>query len=446
MDHLEKAVLAWLGRGDRARTQELNKLKVVILTVGTRGDVQPYVALGRGMRAGGWDVVVATTERFKPLVQHAGLKFASLQADFVALLDSPQADVLGTRNPFKMMREIRSTVFPMMRRMLDDAWDAAQGADLVVYHPKALAGVHITERLGIPCVVAPVVPLVVPTRAFPAPGINVNFGRPFNRLTYTLITQGTRMFQRLIDDWRRETLGLGPASNKAGMYTVNGRPVPVVHGVSEHVVPRPADWPEHAVMTGFWTLEDEDWSPPASLEKFLTNGEPPVYIGFGSVSGKVGETLPEAIVSAVKKIGVRAVVAFGPDMSESVRQSLPGDIYPLDRAPHTWLFPHMAAVVHHGGAGTVAAGLRAGKPTVVCPLMTDQPFWARRVYELGVGPRPVPLKKLTADRLAEALHTALNDSNMIERAHRLGRQLQEEDGVGRAVAQLERWVHRFADE
>ncbi len=326
-------------------------------------------------------------------------------------------------------------------------WDAAQGADLVVYHPKALAGVHIAERLGIPCVVAPVVPLVVPTHSVPGTGHQRQFRQalqsPHVHAHHSRNTHVSTAHRRLAPGNASVS---GPASNKAGMYTVNGRPVPVVHGVSEHVVPRPADWPEHAVMTGFWTLEDEDWSPPASLEKFLTNGEPPVYIGFGSVSGKVGETLPEAIVSAVKKIGVRAVVAFGPDMSESVRQSLPGDIYPLDRAPHTWLFPHMAAVVHHGGAGTVAAGLRAGKPTVVCPLMTDQPFWARRVYELGVGPRPVPLKKLTANRLAEALHTTLNDSNMIERAHRLGRQLQEEDGVGRAVAQLERWVHRFADE
>lgn len=418
-------------------------MQVVILTVGTRGDVQPYVALGRGMRARGWDVVVATTERFQPLVHHAGLKFAPLRADFVALLDAPRGDVLGSRNPLKMMQEIRSTIFPMMRQMLDDAWDAAQPADLVVYHPKALAGVHIAERLGIPCVVAPVVPIVVPTRDFPAPGVNVHLGRPFNRLTYKLIAQGTRMFQHLIDDWRRQTLGLGPAPNKAGEYTANGRPVPVVHGVSEHVVPRPADWPEHSVMTGFWLLEDEPWSPPAGLEKFLTNGSPPVYIGFGSVAGKLGASLADVIVAAVQKAGVRAVVSFGPDVSDGFLRWLPDNMYPLRHAPHSWLFPRMAAVVHHGGAGTVAAGLRAGKPTVVCPLMTDQPFWARRVYELGAGPEPIPLKKLTADRLAAALLQVMNDSAMNERARRLGEKLATEDGVARAATYIERWVDRF---
>lgn len=413
-------------------------MKVVILTVGTRGDVQPYVALGRGMRARGWDVVVATSPRFEPLVRTAGLDFAPLRADFVAMMDAPQDDVLGARNPFQMMREIRSTVFPMMRRMLDDAWDASQGAGLIVYHPKALAGPHLAERLDIPCVVAPVVPIVVPTSAFPAPGVNVHLGKFFNRLTYTLLAHGTRMFQSLIDDWRRETLGLAPFPKKAGMYTVRGRAVPVVHGVSRHVVPRPPDWPSHAVMAGYWFLEDEDWRPPSSLEEFLSAGRPPIYIGFGSVAGRQAEGLPRAIVQAVQSVGARAVVAFGPHADENFLRSLPDTIFPLDSAPHTWLFPKMAAVVYHGGAGTVAAGLQAGKPTVLCPFMTDQPFWARRLFELGVSPRPIPGKKLTAARLTDALTAVLHDSAVIERARRLGEKLRAEDGVARAVDYLEK--------
>lgn len=418
-------------------------MKVVILTVGTRGDVQPYVALGRGMRARGWDVLVATTARFEPLVRAADLDFSPLRADFVALMDAPQADVLGTRNPLKMMRAVHSTVFPMMRNMLDDAWEAAQGADLIVYHPKALAGVHIAERLNIPCVVAPVVPLLVPTSEFPAPGVNISPGRAFNRLTYHLIAQGTRMFRGLIDDWRRETLGLGPTPKNAGMYDVRGRSIPVVHGVSEHVVPRPADWPDHAVMTGFWLLHEDDWQPPSALADFLEAGSPPVYVGFGSLSGKHSESIPRAIVDAVQSLGARAVVAFGRQVSEAFLRTLPETIFPLESAPHTWLFPRMAAVVHHGGAGTTAASLHAGKPTVVCPFMTDQPFWGRRVHELGVGPQPIPAKVLSTETLTAALDETLHDAAIIARARRLGETLRAEDGVARAMDYLETYAERF---
>lgn len=408
-------------------------MKLVILATGTRGDVQPFVALAQGLSSAGHNVVLAAPGSFEPFVRSYGVAFAPMGSDYAAIIESPEGKAALGGNPVKAMQVMKQQVFPMMRQMLEDAWAAAQGADAIIYHPKALAGVHLAEKLQVPCFIGTAVPVVVPTRAFPAPAfISRNLGGFLNRLTYTAVRAGSRPFRRMITEWRRERLGLGPRLEGEGVH--GGREIPVLHAFSAQVVPPPADWPAAAIVTGYWfPRRTEAWKPPAALAAFLESGPPPVYIGFGSVSGFDRDNTAQIAVEALRGAGVRGIVATGQSQTPT---PLSDTVLCISGAPHDWLFPKMAAVVHHGGAGTVAAGLAAGKPTLVCPATTDQPFWGRVVHQLGVGPAPIPHKQLSVERLTEAIQTATRDKEMQRKAAALGEAIRAEDGVSRAVAEI----------
>jgi UDP:flavonoid glycosyltransferase YjiC (YdhE family) len=211
---------------------------------------------------------------------------------------------------------------------------------------------------------------------------------------------------------------------------------PVLYGFSEAVIAKPADWGSQAHITGYWFLESErDWQPPPGLEAFLQRGPTPISIGFGSMSSRKAEETAQLILQALAKSGQRAILLTG--WKGLQVDTLPENVFALDSAPHEWLFSHVSAVVHHGGAGTTAAGLRAGVPSIVVPFFADQPFWGQRVADLGVGPAPIPRKKLTADRLAQAIQQAVQDSAMQQRASSLGEKIRAENGIARAVALIE---------
>jgi sterol 3beta-glucosyltransferase len=219
----------------------------------------------------------------------------------------------------------------------------------------------------------------------------------------------------------------------------DGSDIPVLHGHSEAVLPRPDDWPQTAHVTGYWFLDvDVDWTPPAELAAFLGADPPPVYVGFGSMSGRDPERLARTVVEALQIAGLRGIIATGWGGLEA--GDLPETIFAIDEAPHAWLFPRMAAVVHHGGAGTTAAGLRAGKPTIVVPFFADQPFWGSRVHGIGAGPKPIPRRRLTAQSLAAAMREATGSQDMIAAASQIGERIRSEDGVANAVSLIERYA------
>jgi UDP:flavonoid glycosyltransferase YjiC (YdhE family) len=213
---------------------------------------------------------------------------------------------------------------------------------------------------------------------------------------------------------------------------LHGRAVPLLYGYSPTVVPKPSDWDEHAHVTGYWFLDHApDWQPPAGLVDFLESGSPPVYVGFGSLVSGGAEKASRVVLDALRQSGQRGVLATG--WGGLGPSDLPGEVYATESVPHDWLFPRMAAVAHHGGAGTTGAGLRAGVPSIILPFSKDQPFWARRVEALGAGPAPIPRKRLTAGRLAQAMHVAVTDESIRERSAALGEAIRGENGVGNAV-------------
>jgi sterol 3beta-glucosyltransferase len=427
-------------------------MTVLLLTTGSRGDVQPYVALGRGLEAAGLNARVAAPASFGAFVEEQGLDFAPLDDTLIQLTQTAEGqaalDRAGSwwgllRNFTHLLRQLR----PAQRRMLEDAWAAADDVDAVVYHPKALAGPHLAERLGIPEFIGLLQPLLVPTGAFPSPALPLlslpggRLQRAYNRLSYWAVRLMQASQQPIVNAWRTETLGL-PAAGwlESPLQTIDGQAVPVLHAFSPSVVPPPSDWPPTAHVTGYWSLDAAgDWTPPDALVDFLEAGPPPIYVGFGSMSSRAPAETARRVVDALRQTGQRGVLATGwGGLDASAQDALPDTVYVLDQAPHGWLFPQMRAVVHHGGAGTTASGLRAGRPTLVCPFFGDQPFWGRRVAALGVGPDPIPQDALTTDRLARALRRLVRDDAMRERAAALGHTLHQEDGVAAAVARIER--------
>lgn len=409
-------------------------MNIFLLTVGSQGDVQPFVALGQGLQNAGHTVTIATGQGFGPLIEPRGLRYAPLNADYLQMIQSPEGKAaLAGKNLLSMIRQ----VMPVLRQVMEDAWQAAQDADLIIYHPKALAGYHIADKLGIPAILSLPVPMYSPTRAFAAPGLPfTNLGGLLNRLSYSLIIQGaTASFRGMINAWRKETLGLPPARGENN--TLRGRPISRIYPISPHVLPPPADWDANTYLTGYWFLRPlADWQPPEGLVNFIEAGPAPIYVGFGSMATEDAARVTRTVVDAVQQAGVRAVLASG--WGGIAETALPENVCIIQSAPHDWLFPRMAAVVHHGGAGTTAAGLRAGKPTVICPLFGDQPFWGKRVEALGVGPAPLPLKKLNAADLAAAIRQSVNQMEMRERAKGLGEKIRAEDGVAQAVSLINR--------
>ncbi|MCC7250437.1 glycosyltransferase [Hyphomicrobium sp.] len=407
-------------------------MRIAIHTLGTRGDVQPYLALALGLMKRGHAVQLAAPAQFQGMASALGVPFSPLPGEFLALLDTPEgkAAVAGGKG-FSAGFKLLKTVRPLMRRLLDEEWHAASAfaPDVIVYHPKSIAAAHMAEKIGCPCILASPLPGFTPTSAFPTPLLPFRSLGPFNRASHVLAIKGAGLlFGKLIMDWRATTLGL--SRRRESSVAPSG----TLYAYSRHVVPIPSDWGDDVLVSGYWFLDSEDWTPSASLKAFLDAGEPPVYAGFGSMPGIDPQHMASMIIDALARCGKRGLLASGGGALEADR--LPPHVHLIDHAPHDALLPLVAATIHHGGAGTVAASLRAGKPMTICPFLGDQPFWARRMNELGVAPPPLDRKTMTADSIAFAIK-AMSDADMRARANALGERVRQEDGVGMAVRFLE---------
>ncbi len=410
-------------------------MNITIATMGTRGDVQPYVALGKGLQRAGHTVRIATFANFAPFVQRHGLAFAPIAGDSIALME---AIIHAGTNPLAFMHSSYQFYRPIMEQVLEDTRRACEGADLVVCQLVCIYTYHLAEKLGIPCIQAFVMPFHR-TRAFPSimspPGWNL--GGLYNLLTHIVSEQAfLHTFGTDLNRWR-QSLGLAPLPRHRWPYhCLHGHPIPVLYGFSPSLIPRPPDWDRHIHITGHWFLDgDPSWQPPADLCDFLADGTPPVYVGFGSITGKDFGTLSAMVLEALQKAGQRGVLLSGWGGLTSSDGS--DRVLVIDGAPFEWLFPRMAAVVHHGGIGTTTAGLRAGVPSVIVPFAFDQPFWGQRVQALGVGPSPILHTRLTVSRLAEAIRQAASNPTLRERATHLGQRVRAEDGIARAVEIIE---------
>ncbi len=378
---------------------------------------------------------LAVPENFAAFVSAHDLDFWPLRGDIQALMAGETGRTFmetGGANPLKSIRAIRSMIAPIVTEMIDDLYAACTDADaLICLGIFSAFGQSVAEALDIPVLNVEPTPLL-PSSSFAAPSwpIQRNLGGLHNTTSGLAMLGVIWLWYRpFVNDLRRR-LGL-PGYSAARFYRIF-RGTSLLGAYSPSIIPHPANWPDSVHITGYFFLDNQaDWQPPMALSTFLDAGEPPVYIGFGSMAGRSPEQLSRLVSEALAKCGRRGVLLTG--WGGLRADALPGNVFMVDAVPHSWLFPRMAAVVHHGGAGTTAEGLRAGVPTVIVPFAFDQAFWGARIKTLGLGPDPIPLKRLTADRLAQAIHTAVTDADMRQRASAWGEVIRTEDGVGRAV-------------
>lgn len=410
-------------------------MKITILSSGTRGDVQPYIALGKALQNRGHDILLVCPDNFSDWIRSHGLAFCSLGVDMETFIQSPEGKKVLSGNPFALIKIWKKMIIPIMQETLRVTWESARDADVIVCHPKVACAVDVAEATGATLVSTAPFPLF-PTKAFPLFLFRGNFGPGLNLMSYKPLIFSRLFFLNMINHWRKKQLGLGksPVFDPAGRLAVDS--FLQLCMVSSALVQYPDDSSENVQTTGYWFLEEGDnWQPDTALEKFLKAGDTPVYVGFGSMpSGDPGK-LTRKVIEGLRRADVRAIIATGWGGLEA--EDLPESIFMIDNAPHDALFRHVQAVVHHGGAGTTAAGLRAGLPTFICYLAFDQPYWGRRIWSLGCGPKPLSLKRLTAKRFAKGLTELTRTASYRKNATAIARAIGDEDGVMTAVKLIE---------
>lgn len=420
-----------------------DNMKVFLNTFGSRGDVQPFIILGKSLKEQGHNVMVCTSSRFESEILENDLEFGYITSEAFSLLEADKAileDSIGIIGLIKTSLKLIKLAKPINKRMIQNAWQAAKifVPDLVIYHPKALGAVSIAERFDVPAIMLSLIPMLASTAEFPVIGMpNLKIGGWYNRLTYKLVMIGYNSYLKGLNDIRICEMGLNELAKNTGIIAKHDNSlIPIIHAISPHVLKRPKDWPSIYTMSGYITEKQEErYTPPKILKDFLAAGSPPVYVGFGSMSGTNPRRLTEVIVNALCQANVRGIIATGWGGLETI--DLPSSIITIKNTSHAWLFPQVGAVVHHGGAGTTAAGLKAGSPTIVCPFMGDQPFWGDQVFKLGAGLKVSSQKRLTAEELADAIRKVTTDINIMDTAITLGKKIQSEDGVTNVIKTIE---------
>ena len=398
---------------------------IVILALGSRGDIYPYATLGEALVKRGYGATFITTRDFAPFIQARGMETVALPADGMETVNA-----IGT-NTIHLMRAFLEISF----RILDE-WDTfapwfARAHLLINQLPGGLFGEEIEKTYNIPCLQAAVIPLT-PTDTMPMMGFpNLYWIPGANRATYQFSAfVGWAMIRHRVNQWRTSALQL-PAAPLTGYAQ---KQFPILYGISPHLFPPPLDWPTNTHVTGYWYPHDKKWEPTNRLQHFLNKGEPPIFIGFGSMPVQNRVATEQKVIDALTKVGMRGVIQTWGSFP------LPEHVYQLEYAPYGWLLPRMAGLIHHGGAGTTAFGAASGIPSMTVPFLFDQKFWGNRLAALGVGPRPIPFHQLTENKLAQAIHTMKNNRQMRTKAAELGHKVRMESGTKTAVGLVESFL------
>jgi len=418
-------------------------MKIAIFCAGTRGDIQPLTALGVGLHRYGHRVTIATSHNFETFVNRAGLVYAPLTADYDRLMRQAPEMLESGMNVFRGSKIMVRHLSEMVSHWAVEGRAAAADADLLIGQgPTTVLAGSLADAFGVPVVQAQlqpmtpctdIRPMVLPPIPGPVPGA-VNLGL-YYAVRWFMWSLARPPVNRLL----RRSLGLEPYS---WLGPLHGQPATrrrVLYGYSEQILPRSRDWAENIQVTGFWFLDAaDDWQPPDDLVAFLAAGPKPIYVGFGSMYPRNSKHITETVLAAIRKARCRAVLARGWGglaLDDSLRDP---NIYVLQQAPHDWLFPRMVAAVHHGGAGTTAAAVRAGIPSLIMPFITEQAFWSVQLEKLGVAAPRLNRGRVTVDQLATGIARIQNRA-LIEKAAALGQIIRAENGVETAIGQLKAW-------
>lgn len=413
-------------------------MKITMLTIGSTGDVRPYVLLGKELKSRGHEITIATFSGFEKLIADAGLNYYPLSGDVVKLM----ANVMKPGvNGVGFLKQFEDSIRDIAPVLLNDLTQACDGADAMMCTFFGSLYYSIAEKHNIPCIQTHYFPMdpndTTPISSAPGQRLGKAWNRTSYKLGYLLIGL---LEKRYLTQWRIDNgMEVRKLQTKPD-YRVGDRTVPVIYAVSPMVLPRPKAWGEHIHMSGFWWDDSPvQYDPPQDLVEFLGKGEQPIYIGFGSmVSGDMNKTFAK-VLKAVRASRVRAVISLG-WAAKDMHLKSNSRVYFADYVPHDWLFPRVRAVVHHGGAGTTAAGLRYGKPTLVIPFGGDQPFWGNRVNAIGCGPKPISRDRMTVQRLTKGLIDLTTHGSYRVAAEEMGARLRMETGTQNAADMVEQEI------
>ncbi|KAL8856931.1 MAG: hypothetical protein Q9178_006520 [Gyalolechia marmorata] len=416
-------------------------LRVTCLTIGSRGDVQPYIALCKGLLDEGHKPRIATHREFEPWVRKHGIDFAPVEGDPAELMRICVENGMFT---YSFLREASVKFRGWIDELLSSAWTACQDSDILIESPSAMAGIHIAEALGIPYFRAFTMPWTR-TRAYPHAFAvpDHKMGGAYNYITYVMFDNVFwKAIAGQVNRWRKNELNL----RSTNLDKLQPNKVPFLYNFSPSVVVPPLDYSDWIRVTGYWFLDEaSNWTPPEDLSKFIAqaraDGKKLVYIGFGSIVVSDPAALTKTVVESVLKADVRCILSkgwsdrLGAHDATKPEVPLPPEILQITSAPHDWLFQQIDAATHHGGAGTTGASLRAGVPTIVKPFFGDQFFFGSRIEDLGVG---IYMKKLNVSVFSRALWEATHSERMIIKAKVLGEQIRKETGVNNAIQAIYR--------
>lgn len=414
-------------------------MNITILTYGSRGDVQPFLPLSLGLMERGHKVILAAPSRFKKLVEEHGVSFYPLAGDPEDL--SRRLNDVGY-NFIRQVNEIMIHAVEIGAEMLRQTDEVCREADLIIHTFAHTVGAHTLAReKGIPDIHIQTFPMFTPTGDYP--NITMpNLGSRFlNRLTHTLSMQITMLTSTLGFEQVRRRAGL-PKRKLSHPFKDNPPRLrtPILCAWSPSILPPSSEWDNRVHVTGYYFFpQNNSYSPLPELDEFLKSGRPPICVSFGSMVNKNAQKIDAIIRESLKQTNNRGIILSG--WGSAKRESSNGLLY-LESAPHDWLLPKCKMVIHHGGAGTTSAGLRAGIPAVVVPFTADQPFWGSRVHAIGVGSKPILVKKISVEKMVRAIAEAESDI-VIERAQAAGQVIRGEDGVGEAVRLIESYVIEF---
>ncbi|HTY54567.1 MAG TPA: glycosyltransferase [Candidatus Binataceae bacterium] len=423
----------------------MRKGRITLLAFGSVGDVVPYLALANGLETAGHDVTFVSPRKFTNLARHHVSNFRPVDEDPQAVLSSPtgQEWLASSYNLPKLIAATRKIMEHNLPRYAAHALRESKGADVIVSTNLAsLVAAHAAESVGavhIPAYPMPVTPTAaIPSAMVPLP---VSFGnRAANWLSHRLYYIACSLLMNsLANRLRREIFGLRATIAVEPFRSIRNQTVPMLYCYSSAVLPRPPKWKSCTCVSGYWFLPAiPEWKLPSGLDQFIDAGPPPVCISFGSMVDREPERTAEIVIESLRRAGCRGVIVSG---WSGVKAVAPSDaIFVIDAVDHGLLFPRMAAIVHHGGAGGTAAALRAGIPAVPVPFFADQFFWAKAIDRLGVSPASVPRKDLSVDSLSKAITEALGNHSYRERARVVAEKLRTEDGVGNAVRFIEQYL------